>query len=73
MNLIIAGDMGGALAKFGELPEWLGQIEFLDGVNGLPAGSFGCFKATLEPGDYAFIAEVPAADEKAMFSLFTVR
>ena len=45
---------------------------FLGGVNELPAGAIGYFTATLEPGDYAFIAEVPAADEKGMFHPFTV-
>jgi hypothetical protein len=45
---------------------------FLGGINELPAGETGYFKATLEPGDYAFIAEVPAADQKGMFHRFTV-
>ena len=47
--------------------------EFLGGVNELPAGGTGYFRTTLEPGDYGFIAEVPAADEKGMFHRFTVR
>jgi hypothetical protein len=47
--------------------------EFLGGVNELPAGVTGYFKVNLEPGDYAFIAEVPAADEKGMFQRFTVK
>jgi hypothetical protein len=48
-------------------------VEFLGGVNEMPAGSTGYFRATLKPGDYAFIGEVPAADEKGMFYRFTVR
>ena len=46
---------------------------FLGGVNELPAGETGYFSATFEPGDYAFVAEVPSADEKGMFYRFTVR
>jgi hypothetical protein len=46
---------------------------FLGGVNELPAGATGYFGVTLEPGDYAFIAEVPAADEKGMFHRFSVK
>ena len=33
--------------------------EFLGGVNDLPAGAHGYFTVELEPGDYAFVAEVP--------------
>lgn len=58
------------------LPEGLqtpAPARFLGGVNELPAGQTGYFKATLEKGDYAFIAEVPAADQKGMFHQFTVR
>lgn len=47
--------------------------KFLGGINELPAGSTGYFRVELEPGDYAFIAEVPAADEKGMFHRFTVQ
>jgi len=32
---------------------------FLGGINDLPAGSHGYFSVDLEPGDYAFIAEMP--------------
>ena len=46
---------------------------FLGGINELPAGGTGYFRVTLQPGDYAFIAEVPAADEKGMFHRFTVK
>lgn len=46
---------------------------FLGGINELPAGQTGYFSATLEAGEYAFIAEVPTADQKGMFHRFTVR
>ena len=46
---------------------------FVGGINELPAGDTGYFSATLQPGEYAFIAEVPAAEEKRMFHRFTVR
>ena len=47
--------------------------EFLGGINEMPAGRTGYFKVTLTPGDYVFIAEIPAADEKGMLHRFTVR
>jgi hypothetical protein len=34
-------------------------VTFLGGVNDLPAGSYGYFTVNLEPGGYAFIAEMP--------------
>ena len=46
--------------------------KFFGGINELPAGNTGYFSANLEPGEYAFIAEVPAADEKGMLHRFTV-
>ncbi|MBD3868558.1 MAG: hypothetical protein IFK94_10585 [Acidobacteria bacterium] len=46
---------------------------FLGGTNELPAGGTAYFKATLEPGEYAWIAEVPSADQKAMLQRFTVK
>ena len=36
-----------------------GPVTFLGGINDLPAGSRGYFTVDLEPGDYAFIAEIP--------------
>lgn len=47
--------------------------QFLGGVNEMPAGFTGYFAVNLEPGDYALIAEVPAADEKGMLHRFTVK
>lgn len=34
-------------------------VEFLGGLNDLPAGKHGYFSVNLEPGDYAFIGEQP--------------
>lgn len=47
-------------------------VVFLGGVNDLPAASHGYFHATLEPGQYVLIAEVPKADEKQMLVQFRV-
>ncbi len=45
---------------------------FLGGVNDMPEGGIGYFTATLQPGNYAFIAEVPNAMEKNMLITFEV-
>ncbi|MEX2527823.1 MAG: hypothetical protein WEA09_09330 [Gemmatimonadota bacterium] len=45
---------------------------FLGGLNEMPAGTTGYFTVVLDPGEYAWIAEVPAAREKAMLIPFTV-
>lgn len=34
-------------------------VTFLGGINDMPAGSHGYFTVELEPGEYAFIAEMP--------------
>ncbi len=47
-------------------------VLFLGGTNEMPAGSTAYFTATLEPGRYAWIAEVPRADEKGMLRVFEV-
>lgn len=72
-------------AKLEVLEQWMnwadpkGLIEpapegftFLGGVNDMPEGDIGYFSATLEPGNYAFIAEVPNAMEKNMLITFEV-
>lgn len=46
---------------------------FVGGLNEMPAGSTGYFTVTLEPGSYAWIAEVPEADAKGMLVRFEVR
>jgi hypothetical protein len=45
---------------------------FLGGVEEMPSGSTGYFTATLEPGRYAWIAEVPSPEEKGMLKVFAV-
>jgi len=45
---------------------------FLGGLNEMPSGATGYFTATLEPGRYALVAEVPGSEEKGMLRTFTV-
>jgi len=47
-------------------------VTFMGGVNDSPTGSVGYFKVSLEPGNYAFISEVPFVSKKGMFKTFTV-
>ncbi|RPD96624.1 hypothetical protein EGM88_09685 [Aureibaculum marinum] len=47
-------------------------VTFMGGVNDMPQGNTGYFTATLEPGNYAFISEVPMAKKKNMFKTFLV-
>ncbi|MDX1461886.1 MAG: hypothetical protein R3359_02430 [Marinirhabdus sp.] len=44
---------------------------FLGGVNDMPAGKTGYFTATIKPGTYALISEVPEASSKGMLKVFT--
>jgi hypothetical protein len=48
------------------------NVTFLGGVNDMPGGNTAYFTASLEEGNYAFIAEVPDADDKNMFREFRV-
>ena len=45
---------------------------FLGGLNEMAAGETGYFTVNLTPGRYAWIAEVPNAEEKGMLKVFTV-
>jgi len=45
---------------------------FLGGTNDAPAGSILYFEATLEPGQYVLISEVPNSGEKGLLKTFTV-
>lgn len=45
---------------------------FLGGTNDAPAGSVLYFEATLEPGEYVLISEVPDAGEKGLLKTFKV-
>lgn len=47
-------------------------VTFMGGVNDMPAGNIGYFTATLEPGHYALISEVPNAIGKNMLKTFEV-
>jgi hypothetical protein len=47
-------------------------VTFIGGVNDMPAGNNGYFTATLEPGKYALISEVPNALSKNMLKTFIV-
>ncbi len=72
-------------ADLKELENWMnwanpkGLIEpapdgftFLGGVNDMPAGRRGYFVATLEPGKYALVSEVPDTIKKNMLKTFEV-
>ncbi len=48
------------------------NFTFMGGVNDMPTGSTGYFTATLAPGNYALISEVPNASGKNMLKLFEV-
>lgn len=45
---------------------------FLGGVNDMPTGNSGYFTVNLEPGNYAFISEVPNALSKNLLKTFVV-
>jgi hypothetical protein len=46
--------------------------EFVGGTNELPAGGTAYFNVRLEPGRYAWVAEVSRPAEKGMLRVFTV-
>ena len=48
------------------------NVTFLGGANDAPAGSTQYFKVNLEPGNYAFISEVPNSKQKGMLKTFTI-
>ena len=52
------------------LPE---DVTFLGGTNDAPTGSKQYFKANLEPGNYAFISEVPNTLKKGLLKTFSVK
>lgn len=47
-------------------------VTFLGGTNDSPAGSTQYFTVNLQPGNYAFIAEVPNTKTKGMFKQFII-
>lgn len=52
MNLLAAGDVDAAMAKFGELPEWFGEVVFLGGPGLTAPGRSAEATVELEPGTY---------------------
>jgi hypothetical protein len=52
MDLLNAGEFDAAMEKFGELPEWFGQIEFMSGPGLTSAGQTTETSVYLEPGTY---------------------
>ena len=48
-------------------------VTFLGGTNDAPAGSTQYFRVNLEPGNYAFISEVPATKTKGLLKTFTIK
>lgn len=52
MDLLNAGDTDGAMAKFGELPEWFGGIVFMGGPGLTGPGRTSQATIALEPGSY---------------------
>jgi hypothetical protein len=52
MNLLNAGEGDAALQKFGELPEWFGQIVFMGGPGLTSPGQTSRASVYLEPGTY---------------------
>lgn len=47
-------------------------VEFMGGTQEMPQGKIAYFNANLQPGDYAFIAEVPNSNNKNMFQPFSI-
>jgi len=54
MDLLNAGETDAAMEKFGELPEWFGQIVFMSGPGLTSAGQIAETSVYLEPGTYLF-------------------
>lgn len=72
-------------ANLEELENWMNWVDpkgliepapknftFIGGVNDMPAGNTAYFTATLEPGKYALISEVPNALNKNMLKTFLI-
>lgn len=52
MDLLNAGEQDAAMAKFGELPEWFGEMETLGGPGFVAGGRSAAATMNLEPGTY---------------------
>lgn len=62
MNLLIEGRTDEALARFGDLPEWYGEMVFLGGPGLTAAGRTSEVVVNLEPGTYVLECYVKTAD-----------
>lgn len=68
------------VSELGDWMNWLSQdgletpapADFLGGIQDLPGGETGYFTATLTPGTYAWIGEIPDPAGNGMFEVFTV-
>ena len=47
-------------------------VQFLGGIQDMPAGATGYFKVILSPGEYAWVSEVANPDQKGMLKTFGV-
>lgn len=82
MDLLTAGDAAAATEKFGELPEWFGQIVFMGGPGLTGPGQVSETTVYLDPGTYllecyvktngVFHSYNPAPDAYGMVHEFTV-
>ncbi len=82
MDLLNAGDADGAMAKFGELPEWFGRVVFMGGPGLTGPGQISEVTVFLEPGTYllecyvktngVFHSYNPAPDAYGMVHQFQV-
>lgn len=52
MDFLTAGDVDAAMARFGDLPAWFGEIEFIGGPGLTSAGRESQATVFLEPGTY---------------------
>lgn len=65
MQLIIQGNMDEAMAAFGELPEWFGQIVFVGGSGLISPSQENTFTLKLKPGNH--VIECYVKMENGMF------
>jgi hypothetical protein len=82
LDLLSAGDVDAAMAKFGELPAWFGEIVFFGGPGLTSPGQVSEATVELEPGTYLLECYVktggifhsynPAPDVYGMVHEFTV-
>jgi len=82
---LIRMDKGTSLAEVGKWMNWmdpdglvssssasLGPATFLGGVQTMTAGSSGYFHVDLEPGQYAWVSEIPDPHSNQMLEVFNI-